>query len=325
MLPTKALYNCQDRLYNIIQENSMTMILITATILAFSLFCIVTMVYKLSHQTAVVVSTLEYFKLIVSGIIAFVADTLGVGSFAVNVALAKLLGTFRDDELPAVNNGAQVIPGTIESLFFMQLVNVDLTTLLTLVFGTCLGGLVGGAIVSRLSKQAIRLAMMCCFLLIISLLLCHKFHLLPTDGDITEFRNWKLFLGFFAMIICGALTSVGIGLFAMVQGVLFLLGASPLIAFPIMTTAGAMQQPLTTLVFLQQNKIPLKKTLILSLAGCLGVFITLPLFTHLTISWLHSLLLVILIYNFIAIGRTYLRSRPKTAVNSQNDSLTVYN
>ena len=183
----------------------------------------------------------------------------------------------------------------------------------------------GGAIVSRLSKQAIRLAMMCCFLLIISLLLCHKFHLLPTDGDITEFRNWKLFLGFFAMIICGALTSVGIGLFAMVQGVLFLLGASPLIAFPIMTTAGAMQQPLTTLVFLQQNKIPLKKTLILSLAGCLGVFITLPLFTHLTISWLHSLLLVILIYNFIAIGRTYLRSRPKTAVNSQNDSLTVYN
>jgi uncharacterized membrane protein YfcA len=303
----------------------MAMTMITSIILVLSLFCVATMIYKLILQAPVYLSTLEYAKLIISGIIAFIADTLGVGSFAVNVALAKLLGTFRDDELPAVNNGAQVIPGTIESLFFMQLIDVDLVTLTTLVFGTCLGGLAGGAIVSRLSKQAIRLAMMCCFLLIIGLLLCHKFRLLPTDGDVMELRHWKLFIGFVAMVICGALTSVGIGLFAMVQGVLFLLSASPLIAFPIMTTAGAMQQPLTTLVFLQQNKIPLKKTFILSLAGCLGVFITLPLFTHLTISWLHSLLLVILIYNFIAIGRTYLHSRPKKVFNSHKDTLKVYN
>lgn len=55
------------------------------------------------------------------------------------------------------------------------------------------------------------------------------------------------------MVVCGALTSVGIGLFAMVQGVLFLMNVSPIVAFPIMTTAGAMQQPLTTLVF--YNKI----------------------------------------------------------------------
>ena len=283
------------------------------------------MVYQLTQQPAVTLSILEYGKLIGSGIIAFVADTLGVGSFAVNVALAKLLNTFRDDELPAVNNGAQVIPGTIESLFFMRLVDVDLTTLITLVTGTCLGGLIGGAVVSRLSKQAIRLAMLCCFILIIGLLLCHQFSLLPMDGDAVELHSWKLIVGFFAMIVCGALTSVGVGLFVMVQGVLFLLSVSPLIAFPIMMTAGAMQQPLTTLVFLQQKKIPLKKTIILSLAGCLGVLITLPIFKHLTITWLHSLLLIILIYNFFAIGRTYLRSRPTSPYNSQSDSLTVYN
>ena len=185
--------------------------------------------------------------------------------------------------------------------------------------------MIGGAVVSRLSKQAIRLAMMCCFLLIIGLLLCSQFHLLPMDGDVVELHSWKLIVGFAAMIICGALTSVGIGLFVMVQGVLFLLSVSPLIAFPIMMTAGAMQQPLTTLVFLQQKKIPLKKTLVLSLAGCLGVFITLPIFSHLTITWLHSLLVVILIYNFFAIGRTYLRSRPISSFSSQNEALKVYN
>ena len=296
--------------------------LITLSILILSLICIAAMVYRLILQPAVHLSFFEYCKLLGSGIIAFIADTLGIGSFAVNVALAKLLGTFRDDELPAVNNGAQVIPGAIESLFFMQLVDVDLTTMVTLVSGTCLGGLLGGAVVSLLSKQAIRLAMMCCFLLIITLLLCHQFRLIPIDGDIVELHSWKLMVGFVAMVICGALTSVGIGLFAMVQGVLFLLNVSPLIAFPIMTTAGAMQQPLTTLVFLQQNKIPLKKTLILSLAGCFGVLITLPLFSHITISWLHSLLLAILIFNFIAIGRTYLQSRPVVLAFENRSEIT---
>lgn len=142
-------------------------------------------------------------------------------------------------------------------------------------------------------------------------------------GELTALHSWKLVIGFFALIVCGALTSVGVGLFVMVQGVLFLLNVSPAVAFPIMTTAGAMQQPLTTLVFLQQDKIPLKKTLVLSLSGCLGVLITIPLFMQLTVSWLHSLLLFILIYNFFAVGRTYLRFRPGSKNYSASGSLVA--
>ncbi|STX40279.1 integral membrane protein [Legionella donaldsonii] len=290
----------------------MAISLIILAILILTFVCIIAMLYKLRKQPPVRLSILDYIKLTVSGVIAFIADTLGVGSFAVNVTLAKILRTFPDDELPAVNNGAQVIPGTIESLFFMQLIDVDLTTLVTLVMGTCFGGLVGGVIVTHLSKQAIRLAMMCCFVIIIGLLICHQLRLIPAGGELIALHSGKLFIGFFAMIICGALTSVGIGLFVMVQAVLFLLNVSPVVAFPIMMTAGAMQQPLTTLVFVQQNKIPLKKTLILSLGGCIGVFVTVPIFIHLTVTWLHSLLLVILVYNLFAISRTYLRSRIKS-------------
>jgi uncharacterized membrane protein YfcA len=283
----------------------MAIFMITLGISLLTVFCMLTMFYKLYRQPKEVLSFIMCIKLICSGIIAFIADTLGLGSFAVNVALAKLLSTFNDDELPAVNNGAQVIPGAIESLFFLHLVDVDLTTMLTLVTGTCLGGLIGGTVVSQMSKQAIRLTMLYCFASLIVLLFIHQFRLLPVGGDIAELHSWKLLIGFFAMMLCGALTSAGIGLFVMVQGVLFLMNISPLVAFPIMTAAGAMQQPLTTLVFLQNNKIPLKKTLILSLAGCIGVVITLPLFAHLTITWLHSLLLLILMYNFYSIYRTY--------------------
>lgn len=287
----------------------MIIFFITLSILILSLICGAVMVFKLIRQPSEPISLSQYFKLGISGIIAFIADTLGVGSFAVNVALAKVMGTFRDDEMPAVNNGAQVVPGAIESLFFMSLIDVDLTTLLTLVAGTCVGGLLGGFVVSHLSKQAIRLSMICCFALIIILLVSHQFRLLPVGGELTELQSWKLIIGFLAMIVCGALTSVGIGLFVMVQAVLFLMNISPVVAFPIMTTAGAMQQPLTTLVFLKHDKIPLKKTMILSFSGCIGVLITIPLFMQLTISWLHSLLLFILIFNFFAVSHTYFRSR----------------
>lgn len=283
--------------------------LIISTVILFTLICVVAMLYKLSRQPAVKLAPVQYVKLGVSGMIAFVADTVGIGSFAVNVALAKLFGTFHDDEMPAVNNGAQVIPGAIESLFFMQIIDVDLATLLTLVIGTCIGGLIGGVVVSRLSKQAIRLAMMVCFIGLIGLLICHKCRFLEVGGELAALDSWKLVVGFIAMIVCGALTSVGIGLFVMVQGVLFLLNVSPAVAFPIMTTAGALQQPLTTMVFLKYNKIPLKKTLVLSLSGCLGVLLVIPIFTTLSHSWLHSLLLCILVYNVLAVGRTYFQSR----------------
>lgn len=304
----------------------MAMKLIMIAIVVLSLFCVGMMLYKLKKQPAVHLSVMDYCKLIISGIIAFIADALGLGSFAVNIALAKLFGTFSDDELPALNNGAQVMPGVIESLFFMQLIDVDLVTLVTLVAGTCVGGLIGGSVVSRLSKQAIRLAMICCFTLIIGLLLCRQFDIFPIGGTLTALHSWKLALGFGGMVLCGMLTSVGIGLFVMVQAVLFLLGVSPMVAFPIMTTAGAMQQPLTTLTFLQQDKIPLKKTLILSLAGCVGVAFVVLIFDNLTITWLHSLLLLIVTYNLFNIGRTYLQARSDgLQLNSLNEPLPEYN
>lgn len=249
-------------------------------------------------------------RLLGSGILAFISDTLGVGSFAVNIALAKLLGTFADEELPAMCNIAQLIPGTVESLFFMKYVDVDMTTLTILVLGTSIGGLLGGAVVSRMSKQAIRLAMVISFSCIILLLISNQCHWLPMGGDAMALHSWKLWVGFFGLMICGALTSVGIGLFAMVQAVLFLLSMSPLVAFPIMMTAGAMQQPLTVITFLRQRTpLPLKRILALSLGGVLGVFIILPVFNYLTVSWLRNLLIGILCFNLIAITRTFLRER----------------
>jgi uncharacterized membrane protein YfcA len=309
--------------YSLIKVH-MAIYLLILGIWVLSLLCLALMIIKFIRQPKEPLSLVCYIKLIISGLLSFIADTLGVGSFAVNIALAKLMGIFRDEEMPGVNNGAQVIPGAMESLFFIGLTEVDITTLLTLVAGACLGGVIGGVVVSRLSKQTVRLVMIGAFALIISLLIIHQFRILSVAGDLRALHSWKLVLGFFALVISGALTSVGVGLFAMVQSILFLMNVTPEVAFPIMAAAGAMQQPLTALTFLQKGKIPLKKTLILSCSGCFGVFIAMFLFKHLIITWLHFLLLFILVYNFFAIGHAYLRDRlDKRYQEDSSNSLVV--
>jgi uncharacterized membrane protein YfcA len=273
------------------------------SIIILTVIYIVIFANNLRNAKPLKLSAVMKIKLIFSGIIAFIADVFGVGSFAVNIALAKILKTFRDDEMPAVCNGAQVLPGTIESLFFMQIINVDITTLLVLVAGTCIGGVCGSKVLTSMRVRAIRRVMVLCLSFAIIVLLCDQLQLFAFSGHHTALRGWPLFLGFVGMILCGAFAAVGIGLFALVQMVLFMLQVSPLVAFPIMTTAGAMQQPLTSIIYLKHNKIPLLKTLILSVSGCLGVLLILPIFTNISPVWLHRLLIIVLLYNVISIAK----------------------
>lgn len=285
----------------------MTILFLIACMLLVNIICLGLMAYQAYMDDSVTLSLREKIQLSVSGFFAFIADTMGVGSFACNISFAKLFKTFPDEQLPAVNNGAQVLPGLLEAIFFLKMIDVEWITLISLISGACIGGILGGIFMCQMNKQAIRLTMMLAFSLLIALLVCHKLDLVPIGGELTALEGGKLVLGFFGMIICGSLTSAGIGLFVMVQAVLFILNVSPLIAFPIMTAAGALQQPMTTLIFLKNRKIPLRKTWIISLAGCVGVAITIPFFTKLKVHWLHTLLLGLLIMNLIHISRNFFK------------------
>lgn len=259
--------------------------------------CIALMFYRFAQQKYTRETLGTHCKLGASGVLGFMADTLGVGSFAVNMACARVLKTFRAEDFPAVNNGAQILPGMLEAIFFIKFFYVDLHMLVVLVTGACIGGITGGLIASKAQYRHVRTVMLLGFLLLIAILVGYKLHWYPCGGENMVLSGHQLILCFFAMIFCGFLASFGVGLFVLVQATLFLLNVSPLVAFPIMSCAGALQQPLTTMIFLQHNKIPLQKTIILSLWGCLGVLFAALLFAHLTVTWLHSLLLLILIYN----------------------------
>jgi uncharacterized membrane protein YfcA len=84
---------------------------------------------------------------------------------------------------------------------------------------------------------------------------------------------------------------------------------SPIVAFPIMTAAGAIQQPIATATFVFNNQVPLKKAFTIGLFGIVGVGIGFLVVSHMTTTQLHWLLVVVILYNIITLSRSYLQDR----------------
>lgn len=287
----------------------MQLIIINTLVVVLTILCVGIMIKKLATQRSSPITLRHQVQLMISGIIAFFMDCIGVGSFACNIALAKYFNTCSDEELPGLINGAQVIPGALEALVFLGLIQVDALTLCVLIIGACLGGVLGASVISKLNVQAIRLIMLVAFPTMILLILSNHFQWLPIGGDKTALQGHELLLGFIGVFLAGTLTAAGVGLFAMIQAILFCLGMSPLVAFPIMTAAGALQQPLSTGIFVIKNKVPLKKALLINFYGIIGVLVAIPVITHLNTTKLHFLLCMVLTYNTVMMTRNYLKHR----------------
>lgn len=241
--------------------------------------------------------TPKKIKLAFTGFIANLADTMGIGSFAVVTALDKIWHLLDDKKLPGTLNSHGILPAMLQALFFLQIVKMDITTLVTLIIGSSIGGFVGGTVVSRLNKQAVRLAMSLGYLGIAFLIFFRQMNWLPLGGEALSLEGNKLIIAFVAMFVVGTLPAIGVGLYAPTQAILFLLGMSPIVAFPIMTSAGALQQPLTALAFIMRRQFASKETIILSFAGIVGVLVAAPWVTSANPQTLRWLLLAIVLLN----------------------------
>jgi len=250
-------------------------------------------------------------KVIVTGVVANFADTIGLGSFAVIVAFDKFWKLLDDKKLPGTLNAQAIIPAMLESLFFVSTVQANPWTLFWLVLGTCIGGFSGGYIIARLNRQFIQLLMGTGFLAIAFLVLGNQLHWLPIGGDKLLLSGAYLVVGFIGMIVIGALPAVGIGVYAPTQAFLFLLGMSPIAAYPIMTTASALQQPLTAWAFLLKKEVAFKVAIYFATAGVIGVLLGVGIVTHINLYFLRWLLFAIVLYNAYMILKAYMSNRKR--------------
>lgn len=267
------------------------------------------------QKTASTLDFLNKSRLFFIGFLANIFDTLGIGSFAVIIAFNKHWKLIDDKKLPGTLNAQAVLASFLQAMFFLKFVEIDFYTLASLVLSACLGGFIGGIFISGLQKQTTRLIMSIGFFSIALLVLGNQMGIFPIGGEKLLLEEKELYLGSFLMLLAGMLPSIGIGIYAPIQVILFFLGLSPLAAFPIMTTIGVIVQSSTALAFLYKKETALEETIILTLGGILGVLLAIPLVALIDASSLRWLLFLVVVYNAISMWKNYTKEKKCNLTN----------
>lgn len=250
---------------------------------------------------------------IIETLIGFVVnffDTLGIGSFATSTACFKLCKLVPDELLPGTLNVGNTIPSVIQAFIYIQVVKVEMTTLVVMILASVLGAWLGAGVVTKLPRRKIQVGIGIALLIAAGVMLLTQFSLLPVGGTSISIRGWKLVVGAIGNALFAALMMIGIGFYAPCMMLVSFLGMDPRAAFPVMVGSCAFMMPVGSLPFIRTRKYDLKATLGITLGGIPAVFIAAFLVKSLSLSTIRWLVIVVVIYT----ATMMLRSARRQAV-----------
>ena len=120
----------------------------------------------------------------------------------------------------------------------------------------------------------------------------------------------KLIIGIIGNFFFGALMTVGVGLYAPCMALVYMLGMTPLAAFPIMMCSCAGLQPVASINFIREKAYSRKIALAITIGGIPGVIIASQFLMNLDISMVTYLVIVIIFYT----GIQYILKSRKTVL-----------
>ncbi|OAN18818.1 permease [Photobacterium jeanii] len=241
-------------------------------------------------------------------------DTLGVGSFAIKTAGYKQFKLVDDQLLPGTLNCQSVLATVTQSLIFLTAVDVDSTTLVSLVVAACLGATVGARVVSNWDRQLIRLVMCCALLVVATLMLAGQLKLMPLGGLELGLSGWKLGVAIVGNFLFGALMTVGIGLYAPCMTMIYLLGMHPLAAFPIMMCSCAFLSFFSAGSFICKERVNTRAALAVAISGPLAVVVAAYLVKSLDLQLLAWLVIGVVLYTSFTMYRSWIEARKAPAM-----------
>ena len=209
------------------------------------------------------------------GLVTDFFDTLGIGSFAPTTLLfkvTKFLDT--DKKIPGTLNVAHTIPVILEAVLFLTGVKVEGITLFSMIAAAIAGALVGARIVNKLPEKKIQLIMGVC--LIVTALLMASGQLgwlkaLGAGNEAVGLTGIKLVVGVAGNFILGALMMAGVGLYAPCMAMVYMLGLSPLVAFPIMMGSCAGLMAIGSPEFIKAGNYSRIGSVAITIGGVIGV------------------------------------------------------
>ena len=235
-----------------------------------------------------------------AGFVGFITnffDTLGIGSFAPTVALNKFTKLeVKDRELPGLLNVADTLPVMLEAVIFTTVIEVEPLTLISMLAAAALGSYLGAGVIAKMDEVKIQKVMGVALLITAILMICKQLGLIQGGGDAIGLSGIKLIVAVVGNFIFGALMSAGIGLYAPCMALVYFLGMSPQVAFPIMMGSCATLMPVGSIKFIKEGAYPRKAALIVALSGAVGVFVAAYLVKSLPMDILTWLVIAVIFY-----------------------------
>ncbi|MCC2645527.1 MAG: hypothetical protein K0R94_1305 [Burkholderiales bacterium] len=265
---------------------------------------VLVLIYFFYHRHSEKLSPLNQIKIAFIGLVSNFLDTIGIGSFAVIIAMRTMLGVMPDEvRLIGTMNIQAMVTALIQALIFLHFVPLDIVTLLVAVAMIALGGFLSGLVAVRIDKKLVHLIMLVAFIITGILLFLSQLNILTIGGTGTAIRGTRLVIFAIFMLVSGTLPAFGVGYYSLIKASIFLFGVNPIVAFPIMASASAFQMPVTSATFIARGKFYFKSTVILAIFGALGVVLATPIITSVNTYTLKWILLGIVIYNIIVLAR----------------------
>jgi uncharacterized membrane protein YfcA len=283
-------------------------IAIWITLVILSIFFI----YVLSKDVIKHRKVLENISVVKTALIGFIVnffDVLGIGAFAPQTALLKFTKQTEDRILPGTLNVSNTIPVLIQALIFIQIVEVEPVTLISMLLSAAAGAILGAGIVAKLPVRKIQLTMGFALLVTAFFMLSGQMNWIQNGGEAIGLSGGKLALAIGANFILGAFMTVGIGLYAPCMALVYALGMSPLVAFPIMMGSCAFLMPPASAKFIKEGAYNRKASVSMAIPGIIAVLIAAFLIKSLPLNTLRWVVIVVIIYTSLVMFKSALNNR----------------
>lgn len=223
-------------------------------------------------------------------------DVLGIGAFAPQTALLKFTQQTEDRLIPGTMNVANTIPVLIQALIFITVIEVEPLTLVLMLLAAAAGAIMGVGVVARLPEKVIRRVMGCALLVTAGFMLARNMEWIQGGGTAIGLSGSQLIIGVAVNFILGALMTVGIGLYAPCMALVFALGMSPQVAFPIMMGSCAFLMPPASIRFIREGAYNRKAAVGMAIPGIFAVLIAAFIVKSLPLNTLRWVVIVVILY-----------------------------
>lgn len=255
----------------------------------------------------------SWWKFILIGLITDIGDALGIGNFAPTASAFKLLKLVDDRITPGTMNAAHCLPVITQALIFTTIIAVDITTLVAMVVASILGAVLGAGIVAKLDIRKVRIGMGTALIVLAFILLAGLLNWMPSGGDAIGLYGGKLIFAVVVNFFLGALMTIGIGQYAPCMALVYALGMSSRVAYPIMMCSCAFLMPGASIRFIRAGAVDLKAAAGIAIGGIVGVLIAAYIIKEIPLTALKWIVFVVLLYTAIMLLRDGLRKAPVVA------------